>query len=78
MGDVTNHVQQLYREHNFLQADPEMSKLVQRETESLFYVGKPVLAAATHLSINDYKSCVQTLVRAQELFLAFMIARFKF
>jgi hypothetical protein len=34
-----------------------------------------LLAAAAHLSINDFHSCVQILVRANELFLALIIAK---
>jgi len=34
------------------------------------------LAAATHLSINDFKSAISVLVRSNELYLAFYLARY--
>ena len=35
-----------------------------------------MLAAAVWLSINDFKKCIQVLVRSQELYLAFYVAKF--
>lgn len=33
------------------------------------------MAAAAYLSINDFRSCLQVLVRGNELYLAFIIAK---
>ena len=35
-----------------------------------------MLAAAAYLSINDFKKAIQVLVRTQELYLAYYIAKY--
>ena len=34
-----------------------------------------MLAAAAYLSISNFKKCIQVLVRSQELYLAFYVAK---
>ena len=53
-----------------------MSRRVEKESETLFYQGKTLLAAATFLSINDFKGAIQVLLRTQELYLAYYIAKY--
>ena len=40
----------------------------------MFFEGKTLLSAASYLSINDYRHCIETLVRSQELYLAYYIS----
>ena len=53
-----------------------MAKLVEKESETLFYQGKTLLAAAAFLSINNFKQAIQVLLRTQELYLAYYIAKY--
>ena len=53
-----------------------MGRLVAKESETLFYQGKTLLAAATFLSVNDFKGAIQVLLRTQELYLAYYVAKY--
>ena len=50
--------------------------IVESESETYFYQGRTILAAAVWLSVNDFKKCIQVLMRSQELYLAFYVAKF--
>lgn len=49
---------------------------MKEESELFYYQGKPLLAVASHLSIGDFKSAIQVLVRNNELYLAYYFSKF--
>jgi hypothetical protein len=52
-----------------------LSRIIKEESSTYFSQGKCLLAAASYLSINEFRLCVQTLVRGNELYLAYIIAK---
>jgi len=50
--------------------------LVKDESEKYFYQGQTLLSAASFLSINDFKNAISVLLRTNELYLAYYIAKF--
>ena len=55
--------------------DEQLGHIIERESDLYFYQGKTLLAAAAYLTVNNYKRCLQILVRSQELYLALHIAK---
>ena len=53
--------------------DPNLKEFVRDESEKFFFQGHTLLATACHLSINDYKNAIQTVLRTNELYLAYFI-----
>lgn len=64
-----------FKDLSFLKDDPQLIRIVDKESETFFYQGKTLLAAAAYLSISNFKKCIQVLVRSQELYLAFYVAK---
>ena len=64
-----------FKDLEFAQNDPQLNRIVDKESETFFYQGKTLLAAAAYLSISNFKKCIQMLVRSQELYLAFYVAK---
>ena len=64
-----------FKDLEFAQNDPQLNRIVEKESETFFYQGKTLLAAAAYLSISNFKKCIQVLVRSQELYLAFYVAK---
>lgn len=54
--------------------DEVMAKLVKQESEDQLFQRQCCQAAATYLSVNDFRHSVQTLVRGNELYLAQIVA----
>lgn len=54
--------------------DESLRELVNTQARALFNRGQQVLAAAAHLAINDTSACLEKLIRANELYLALVIA----
>ena len=59
---------------DFTKADPQLKQIIAKESDTMFFEGKTLLAAACHLSVNDFQGCIESLVRSQELYLAYYIA----
>ncbi|TNV72789.1 hypothetical protein FGO68_gene2041 [Halteria grandinella] len=55
--------------------DPQLKAFVKEEADAFFEQGKPMLAAASYLSISDYKGAIIMLLRSNELYLAFYLAK---
>lgn len=51
-------------------------EFVKDESERFFFQGQTLLAAAAFLSINDYKNAIITLIRTNELFLAYYVSKY--
>ena len=58
------------------EADKDLKEFSMEESEVFFSQGKPLLAAASHLSISDFKEAIIILVRNNELYLAYYISKF--
>jgi len=65
-----------FKDLEFAKNDPQLNRIVEKESETFFYQGKTLLAAAAYLSISNFKKCIQMLVRSQELYLAFYVSKF--
>jgi hypothetical protein len=57
------------------EVDKSLLDLARKEAESFFSQSKPLLAASTYLSINEFRLAIITLVRANELYLAYYLAK---
>ena len=47
-----------FKDLEFAQNDPQLKRIVDKESETFFYQGKTLLAATAHLSISNYKKCL--------------------
>ena len=56
-------------------SDAMLTRLAAEKADKYFYEGRTFLAAAAHLSVNDLKLTIQILVRTNELFLAYYLAK---
>lgn len=75
MDDEINHQKALKNKHD-LNEDKQLIDLTKRQAEQYFKSGNAILSACALLSINDYKNALIQLVRANELFLAYVLAYF--
>ena len=57
-----------------LNQDEQLIDLTKRQAEQYFKAGQAILSWCAFLSINDYKSALKQLIRANELFLAYVLA----
>ena len=64
-----------FKDFEFAQNDPQLKRIVDKESETFFYQGKTLLAATAYLSISNFKKCIQILMRSQELYLAYYVAK---
>jgi len=55
--------------------DKDLYEMAKKEADSFFMQGKPLLAAASYLSVSEYRQAIIVLVRCNELFLAYFIAK---
>ena len=55
--------------------DAKMVSIVNAMSEKFFFSGRTLHAAAAHLTINDLKQCLQTLVRTNALYLAALVSK---
>lgn len=66
--------------HNDLKSikidDPNLVKLAIKESEKFFFQGKTFLAAAQFLAINDFKKTIQILIRTNEVYLSYYLAKY--
>ena len=53
-----------FKDLGFATNDPQLKRIVEKESETFFYQGKTLLAAAAYLSISNFKKCIQVLVRS--------------
>lgn len=74
-NDVPIHHQAL-KSKTDLNKDEQLVDLTRRQAEQYFKSGQVILSACSFLSINDYKNALIQLVRANELFLAYVLAYF--
>lgn len=56
--------------------DKELASFVAEESETFFNQGKPLLAAASYLSVNDFRSSLISLIRNNELYIAYYLSKF--
>ena len=68
-----DHHQDLKNKVN-LNQDEQLIDLTKRQAEQYFKAGQAILSWCEFLSINDYKSALKQLIRANELFLAYVLA----
>ena len=54
--------------------DAQLRQIVRHESEVFFQQGQTFLAAANFLAVNDMKSAIQTLVRANEIYIAYVLS----
>ena len=47
-----------FKDLEFAQNDPQLKRIVDKESETFFYQGKTLLAATAYLSISNYKKCL--------------------
>ena len=47
-----------FKDLEFAQNDPQLNRIVEKESETFFYQGKTLLAAAAYLSISNFKKCI--------------------
>ncbi len=57
------------------EVDRDLSEFAKEESETFFTQGKPLLAAASYLSVSDFRRAIVTLIRANELYLAYHISK---
>lgn len=53
-----------FKEFDFATNDPKLLRMVENESEMYYYQGKTLHAAAAHLSLSNFKKCIQVLVRS--------------
>jgi hypothetical protein len=59
-----------------LNQDEQLIDLTQRQAQQYFKCGQAILSSCSFLSINDYKNALIQLIKANELFLAYVLAYF--
>lgn len=47
-----------FKDIELVSNDPQLQRIIQNESETFFYQGRTLLAAAVYLSISDYKRCI--------------------
>lgn len=70
--------QRALKKKSDLHLDEQLVDLTRRQAEQYFKSGQPILSACSFLSINDYKNALIQLIRANELFLAYVLSYFLF
>jgi hypothetical protein len=58
-----------------LKEDSQLRGFVREEADAFFEQGRPMLAAACYLSISDFRGAISMLLRSNELYLAFYLAK---
>jgi WD repeat-containing protein 17 len=72
--EISHHV--ALKNKSDLNKDEQLIMLTKRQAEQYFKAGQAILSACSYLSINDYKSALVQLMRANELFLAYVLTYF--
>jgi hypothetical protein len=70
-----DHQEALKRKKD-LNQDEQLIDLTQRQAQQYFKGGQAILSSCSFLSINDYKNALIQLIKANELFLAYVLAYF--
>lgn len=63
------------RKAELFEEDPDLLTYAKEESDAFFSQGKPILAAASFLSVCDFRRAIITLVRHNELYLAYYISK---
>ena len=59
-NNIDRHVPRAeeFKDVNFVSNDPQLVRIIENESETFFYQGRTLLAAAVYLSISDFKKCI--------------------
>ena len=47
-----------FKDFDFATSDPQLVRIVENESDTFFYQGRTLLAAAVYLSISNFKKCI--------------------
>ena len=57
------------------EVDKDLFEMAKGEAEAFFVQGKPLLAAASYLSVSEFRQAIIILIRCNELYLAYFISK---
>jgi len=74
-NDEVSHAQALKNKPDLIK-DEKLVDLTKRQADQYFKVGQAILSACSFLSINEYKNALLQLMRANELYLSYVMTYF--